>query len=74
MSLKMKSSDHPKGKTAAGRDLFIILIIASVTLILAVAFDPFDKFVRWYSLQEEPGVIEEVMGGQRVLIENINFR
>ena len=54
MSLKMKTSDYPKGKTTALMELFIILIIALAIMIVAVSLDAFDKFVKWYSVQEEP--------------------
>ena len=61
MSLKMKTSDQPRREAAASKDLFLIVIFTLVTMFLAVSFDAFDEFIRWYSAHEEPGVIEEVI-------------
>ena len=57
----MKTSDQPRREPVASKDLFLIVIFTLVTMFLAVSFDAFDEFVRWYSAHEEPGVIEEVM-------------
>lgn len=61
MKLKARAIDYVRGRTRAVKDLWIILLGSLVVLGIAIIFDAFDNFVRWYSLQEEPGVIEEVL-------------
>lgn len=61
MKVTARAIDYVKGKSRAVRDLWIILLGSLVVLVIAIVFDVFDNFVRWYSLQEEPGVIEEVL-------------
>lgn len=57
----MDTGGHPTKRTSVRKDLFAILAVSAVTLILAVWYDLFDVFVKWYVRQEEPGVLEEVI-------------
>jgi hypothetical protein len=55
------TKDLLKPKTAAHKELLIIIISSIVVLVLAVVFDVFDRFVYWYVQQEEPAEIEEII-------------
>lgn len=54
-------SDLIKRRTVAHKDLLIIILVSMVTLLLAVYFDAFDRFVHWYVKQTEPAELEEII-------------
>jgi PAS domain S-box-containing protein len=47
-------------RSRAHKDLITISVAAVLVLAVAIYFDAFDQFTRWYVTKEEPGEIEEL--------------
>ena len=56
----MKTLARPGKSTAAASDLCLVIVFALAVLVLAVRFDLFHGFDRWYSGQDNPGCVQKI--------------